>query len=398
MTKLRMGILGLAAGLLLWALPAWAAAPFHIGVVTGTVSQGEDVLRGAERLLAQYGDVSKGGMVKHVTYPDNFMSEMETTIAQIVGLADDPKMKVIVVSEAIPGTTEAFRRVKEKRKDILCFAGEAQEDPAVIASAADLSVSQDFLSMGYIMVLAAKKMGADTYVHISFPRHMSYELLSRRRKILEQTCKDLGMKFVFETAPDPTSDVGVAGAQQFILEKVPAWLQKYGKKAAFFCTNDAQTEPLLKQVATLGGYFVEADLPSPLMGYPGAFGIDLSKEKGNWPAILKKVEGAVIKAGGKGNMGTWAYSYGWSTVCALTEYGKRITEKKAKLGNLKDLWSCYAKYTPGAQWNGAFYTDSNTGVKMKNFVLVYQDTYVFGRGYMKATDVKVPEKFFKIKK
>ena len=54
MTKLRTGILGLAAGQLLWALPAWAAAPFHIGVVTGTVSQGEDVLRGAERLLAQY--------------------------------------------------------------------------------------------------------------------------------------------------------------------------------------------------------------------------------------------------------------------------------------------------------------------------------------------------------
>ena len=143
---------------------------------------------------------------------------------------------------------------------------------------------------------------------------------------------------------------------------------------------------------------MEPDLPSPIMGYPGAFGIDLSKEKGNWPAILKKVEQAVIKAGGKGRMGTWAYSYGWSTVCALTEYGKRITEKQAKLGNLKDLWACYAKYTPGAQWNGQYYTDSNTGVKMKNFVLVYQDTYIFGKGYMKATDVKVPEKFFKIKK
>jgi hypothetical protein len=184
--------------------------------------------------------------------------------------------------------------------------------------------------------------------------------------------------------------VGVAGAQQFILEKVPAWVQ------TFFCTNDGQ-EPLLKQVAKYGAIFIEADLPSPLMGYPGAFGIDLSKEKGNWPAILKKVEKAVIAAGGKGRMGTWAYSYGWSTVCALAEYGKRITEGKAKLGNLKDLWSCYAKYTPGAQWNGNFYVDGKTGVKMKNFVLVYQDTYIFGRGYLKATDVKVPEKYLKIK-
>ena len=88
------------------------------------------------------------------------------------------------------------------------------------------------------------------------------------------------------------------------------------------------------------------------MGYPGAFGIDLSKEAGNWPAIVKKVESAVIKAGGKGRMGTWAYSYGWSTTCALAEYGKRIVEGKAKLYNLKDLWKCYDKFTPAQPGTG----------------------------------------------
>jgi ABC-type sugar transport system substrate-binding protein len=376
---------------------AFAEPKFHIGIATLTVSQAEDTLRGAERMLKEYGDVAKGGMIKHVTMPDNFMSEMETTITQITSFADDPKMKVVVVDDAIPGTSEAFRRIHEKRKDILCFAGEPQEDPNVISSAADFAIGVDNILRGYLIIHSAKELGAKTFVHISFPRHMSYELLSRRRNIMEVACKDLGLKFAFETAPDPTSDVGVAGAQQFILEKVPAWVQKYGKQTAFFCTNDGQTEPLLKQVAKYGALFVEPDLPSPLMGYPGAFGIDLSKEKGNWPAILKKVEKAVIAAGGKGRMGTWAYSYGWSTVCALAEYGKRITEGKAKLGNLKDLWSCYAKYTPGAQWNGNFYVDGKTGVKMKNFVLVYQDTYIFGRGYLKATDVKVPEKYLKIK-
>ena len=376
---------------------AFAAAPFHIGVATLTVSQAEDTYRGAERLIKEYGDVASGGMIRHVTMPDNFMSEMETTISQIVGLSDDPKVKVIVVDDAIPGTTEAFRRVKEKRPDVLCFAGEPQGDPAVISSTADFAIGVDNIMRGYLIINTAKKMGAKTFVHISFPRHMSYELLSRRRAIMEQACKDLGMKFAFESAPDPTSDVGVAGAQQFILEKTPAWVNKYGKDTAFFCTNDAQTEPLLKQVAKFGAIFVEPDLPSPLMGYPGAFGIDLSKEAGNWPAIVKKVEAAVIKAGGKARMGTWAYSYGWSTTCALAEYGKRIVEGKAKLYNLKDLWKCYDKFTPGAAWNGAQYFDVAKGVKNKKFTLVYQDTYVFGKGYMKATDVVVPEKYLTIK-
>ncbi|MCD7876995.1 MAG: DUF3798 domain-containing protein [Cloacibacillus porcorum] len=379
------------------ATAAFADAPFHIGVATLTVSQSEDTYRGAERLIKEYGDVANGGMIKHVTMPDNFMSEMETTISQIVGLADDPKVKVIVVDDAIPGTTEAFRRVKEKRKDILCFAGEPQEDPNVITSTADFAIGVDNIMRGYIIINTAKKLGAKTFVHISFPRHMSYELLSRRRAIMEQACKDLGLKFAFETAPDPTSDVGVAGAQQFILEKVPAWVQKYGKDSAFFCTNDAQTEPLLKQVAKQGAIFVEPDLPSPLMGYPGAFGIDLKYEAGDWPAIMKKVEKAVIDAGGKGRMGTWPYSYGWSTVCALAEYGKRITEGKAKLYNLKDLWKSYDKYTPGAEWNGAPYYDMAKQMKIKKFVLVYEDTYVFGRGYMGVTKEKVPEKYIKLK-
>ncbi len=374
-------------------------AAFHIGIVTGTVSQSEDDLRGAEALIQLYGDADKGGIIKHITYPDNFTSEMETTIAQIVGLADDPLMKAIIVNQAVPGTTEAFRKIREKypNRNILLFAGEPHEDPNVIESAADLAVNADNVARGYLIILAAKKMGADTFVHISFPRHMSYELLSRRRRIMEAACEDLGLKFAFETAPDPTTDVGVPGAQQYILEHVPQWLKKYGDKAAFFCTNDAHTEPLLKRIAELGGFFVEADLPSPLMGYPGALGIDLSKEAGNWPAILKKVEDAVIAAGGAKRMGTWAYSYGYATTAGLGEFAKRIIEGVAKLDNFKDLMDAYMKFTPGAEWNGSYYVDMATGEKKMNHVLLYQDTYVFGLGYLGMTKEVVPEKYFNIK-
>ena len=146
---------------------------------------------------------------------------METTISQIVGLADDPKMKVIVVDDAIPGTTEAFRRVKEKRPDILCFAGQPQEDPGVISSVADLPSASTLCRAATSWSTPRRKLGAKKFVHISFPRHMSYETLGRRRAIMEAACKDLGLEFIFETAPDPTSDVGVAGAQQFVLEKTP---------------------------------------------------------------------------------------------------------------------------------------------------------------------------------
>jgi hypothetical protein len=394
MKRFKFGlVVFLAFGVAL--VPLFAAGEFHIGIVTGTVSQGEDVIRGAEQLISRYGSAQKGGMIQHITYPDDFNSQMETVITQIVGLADDPLMKAVVVVEAVPGTTEAFKRIKQKRPDILCFAGEPQEDPAVISAVADLSINSDTLSMGYIMPLVAKKLGADTFVHISFPRHMSYELLGRRRMIMEQACKDLGLKFVFETAPDPTSEVGVPGAQQFILEKVPMWIEKYGKNTAFFSTNNAHVEPLLKQIAAYGGLYVQTD--SPLQGYAGAFGIDLSKEKGDWKAILAKIEKTVVAKGASGRLVTWPYPSGYCVVAGLGEYAKNVIQNKAKLGNAADIMKALATFSPGVDWNSTAYSDISTQVRMRNFLLVYQDSYVFGKGAMGMDQVTIPRKYFTIK-
>ncbi|MGL4868593.1 MAG: DUF3798 domain-containing protein [Cetobacterium sp.] len=376
---------------------SFGQSDYHIGVITGTVSQSEDGLRGAEEAIKLYGTGDKGGEIIHVTYPDNFMQEMETTISQMVSLADDPKMKAIVVAEAIPGTVEAFRRIREKREDILLIANSPHEDPEMIGEVSDLVVNPDNIARGYLIVEAAKEMGANKFMHISFPRHMSYELLSKRRNIMKSAAEDLGLEFIEMTAPDPVSDVGVAGAQQYILEQVPNWIKKYGAKTAFFATNDAHTEPLLKRVADLGGYFVEADLPSPTMGYPGALGIQFTEdEKGNWPKILQKVEKTVVDKGASGRMGTWAYSYNFSVTLSLVDLAKEVLAGKAEIHSFDALKVALAKNTPGAQWNGSNYVDVK-GVERENFYLIYQDTYVLGKGYLKMTDLEVPEKYFSIK-
>jgi len=52
--------------------------PFKIGIMTGTVSQGEDEFRAGQMVVAKYG----ADHVKMVTYPDNFMQEQETVIAR----------------------------------------------------------------------------------------------------------------------------------------------------------------------------------------------------------------------------------------------------------------------------------------------------------------------------
>lgn len=368
--------------------------PYKIGIVTGSVSQSEDDRRGAEAFQKEYGE----DMVQLAIYPDNFTEETETTIQSIVNLSADPLMKAIIVNQAVPGTTEAFRKIKETRPDIICIAGEAHEDLPEISSAADLVTNNDFVSRGYLIIRTAHELGCDTFVHISFPRHMSYETMSRRVAIMKAACEEFGMKFVLETAPDPTSDVGVSGAQAYILEQVPAWVEKYGQKAAYFCTNDAHTEPLLKRLLECGGYFIEADLPSPLMGYPGALGIDLTEEAGDFEKILTKVESAIVEKGGADHFGTWAYSYGYTLSAGLALHAKNVLDRKSELKDMDDVAAALQVYSPKAAWNGASYTNATTGAKSENVFLIYQDTYIMGDPghFMGNATVEIPEKYFTI--
>lgn len=368
--------------------------PYKIGIVTGSVSQSEDDRRGAEAFQKEYGE----DMVQLAIYPDNFTEETETTIQSIVNLSADPLMKAIIVNQSVPGTTEAFRKIKETRPDIICIAGEAHEDLPEIGSAADLVTNNDFVSRGYLIIRTAHELGCDTFVHISFPRHMSYETMSRRVAIMKAACEEFGMKFVLETAPDPTSDVGVSGAQAYILEQVPAWVEKYGQKAAYFCTNDAHTEPLLKRLLECGGYFIEADLPSPLMGYPGALGIDLTEEAGDFEKILTKVESAIVEKGGADHFGTWAYSYGYTLSAGLALHAKNVLDGKSELLDMDDVAAALQVYSPKAAWNGASYTNATTGAKSENVFLIYQDTYIMGDPghFMGNATVEIPEKYFTI--
>lgn len=280
------------------------AAPgeFKIGIMTGTVSQGEEDFRGAQQVMAKY-----PGRVKAVTYPDNFSSELETVIAQLVGLASDPDVKVIICAQAVPGSVAAARKIREQRPDILIGFVGPHEDPDVVNDACDIATQADQIVRGTTIIETAQQMGAKHFIHYSFPRHMAQVLLAQRRDIMQKECAKRGMQFHFVTAPDPTGEQGLPGAQQFILEDVPRELQKYGPQTAFYSTNDGMQEPMIKAILTAKqGYFVEQDVPAPTAGYPAALGISIPPDKaGDMTWINGEIKRLIAAKGMSGHFGSW---------------------------------------------------------------------------------------------
>jgi hypothetical protein len=302
--------------------------PFKLGIMTGTVSQGEDEYRGAERVIRRFG----ADRVRHVTYPDNFMVEQETMIAQILNLAADPQVKAIVIAQGVPGSMAAMKKVRELRPDMIFILDNPHEDPHQVARYADLCLIPDDLKRGETIVELAHRMGARNFVHYSFPRHMSQELLARRKDIMEAKAADLSMGFVYVNAPDPTGDQGLPGAQKFILEDVPREIAQYGKDTAFFSTNCGMQEPLIRAVMDNGAIFPEQCCPSPTHGYPGALGIAISGEQaGDMARIRDAIEEKVVAGHQHGRMATWPVSIGIVTIEAAADLAVAAVKKEISL-------------------------------------------------------------------
>ena len=135
------------------------------------------------------------------------------------------------------------------------------------------------------------------------------------------------------------------------------------------------------------------------MGYPGALGLDLTNEAGDFEKILAKVESAVVEKGGAGRFGTWAYSYGYTVSAGLAEHARNVILGQSDLTDIDDISKAYGVFSPGAEWNGSKYANADTGVKADNTILIYQDTYIMGDPghYMGSTQIEVPEKYFTVK-
>jgi hypothetical protein len=305
--------------------PAATTGAIKIGLMTGTVSQGEDEFRAAQQLAQKYGD-----RLRHVTYPDNFMNEQETVIAQLVGLAADPDVKVIIAGQAIPGSIAAARKIREQRPDILIGFFEPHEDPAIVNETADIAIQPDQLQRGETIIAEAAAMGAKNFVHYSFPRHMSQELTARRKTMMEQAAAKHGMKFYFVTAPDPMAEGGLPATQQFVLEDQPREIKKLGPQTAFFSTNCGMQEPLIKSVLTNGGYVAEQCCPSPTHGYPGALGISIPPDKrGDIDYINAENKRVIAEHNMSGHFGTWPVPEAMITIRALVNLLADAAEKKA---------------------------------------------------------------------
>ena len=366
MKKLLSMILAVAMLLSLCSISVAEEGNWKIAIMTGTVSQGEEEFRAAEKAVEVWG----ADHIVTATYPDNFMSEQETTVSQLVAFAADPEVKAIVMCQAVPGATPAIQKIREMgREDILFIAGTPQEDPAVISGAADIVMYADEVAQGDSIMEKCAEWGIEVFIHYSFPRHMAMELIVARHELLQANADALGIELVDVTAPDPTAEAGLSASQQFILEDVPQQMAKYeGKKVAFFTTNCGMQPSL--QAAILeqpNAYYPQPCCPSPYHAFPATLGLEL-EIGGDDEAALKQIAEKLAEYDAVGRYSTWAHPVAMTMIEIGVEYAKAYIDGDITSRNDADaLAAMFEAKVPGAVV--ATYTDAN-GTNFDNYYTV----------------------------
>ena len=347
MKKLLSVILAVAMLLSLCAAAVADEGNWKIAILTGTVSQGEEEFRAAEKAIEVWG-------AEHIitdTYPDNFMSEQETTVSKLVAFAADPEVKAIVMCQAVPGATPAIQKIREMgREDILFIAGTPQEDPAVISEAADIVMYADEIAQGDSIMEKCAEWGIEVFIHYSFPRHMAMELIVGRHELLQQNADALGIELVDVTAPDPTAEAGLSASQQFILEDVPQQMAKYeGKKVAFFTTNCGMQPSLQTAILTQpNAYYPQPCCPSPYHAFPATLSLELAVG-GDDVAALEAIAAKLQEYDAVGRYSTWASPVAMTIIEIGVEYAKAYVDGTVSRNDGAKLAELLQAKIPGAK-------------------------------------------------
>jgi len=348
-------------------------ADYKIGVVTPTLSTSEDEFRAADMMAKKY-----PGIVKHITLPENFSTEIETGLSQITSLADDPKMKAIIVISGQAGLLPALQKVEETRPDIITMTAPIWDDPVLMSKYVDVNLDTDWVKRGEAIARKANEMGAKTIIHYSFPTHLAKEVISQRKDMMKKTSEELGMKWVEVVTPDPQTGNGTGPMLQFLREDIPRQIAKYGTETNIFGTNCPMYDVVIDEALKKKFMVAEQCCPTPMQAYPTVMSLEISDQDAwNFEKVNQMIREKAATAGMTGRLGGWPMPATVFMPQYAVELAKKMIEDPSfDYKNTKNL-DKFAKDTTGYEVSFSRFKAKADGEELDNYYVMIMDSILY---------------------
>ncbi|MCC0634279.1 DUF3798 domain-containing protein [Clostridioides sp. ZZV15-6388] len=285
---------------------------FKVAVVTQPLSENKVQYNIVEDLAKEYKeanetDKEKDGearverTIKHVVLPENFTSNIDKSINEIVKLTDDEEIQAIVVSTDQVGLLPALQKVKEKRPEIITISAPMGEDKNQLSQYVDVNLGIDTEERGKLLVERSKEMGAKAFIHYASKDDLKDADIAKRLEKIKETCRNLGMQFVQVNTPNVNTEEDKGKMKQFLNEDIDKQVKKYGKDVNVFGVNEYMDEVILTKALELKYIVAEQSNPSPVETYPSVMGFKISKKDAQNYDKINDVISEKAKAAGMSN-------------------------------------------------------------------------------------------------
>jgi len=342
-----------------------------------------------------------GGQVELRYFPREATESPEVVSRTLVGLADDPKVRAVVIGEAPLGSIDGSARLRARRPDIFVIAIDPHEGLKPMSRIATLTMALNHQARGYIYPTLASRMGARSLVSFSFPSQIDLPIFAQQQRIMTQVTRDMGMILISDfNSPDPGDPyVTRAELETYLDNAVQRYLGQYGPNTAFVSTSTTHSDILVPIIMRRGGRMLPAVQSSLLLGFPEA--LDLMDEArtlfGQWRRLLALIDEKIIALNPPGQFAAWTYPYPHTAMLAMADTAVSAIEDQTDLYDLKTVTNVLEKYSPGVKWLVTTHMDYDTETLVPQVLLVIQDTYWFGRGYQGFTRLNIPARYYRIK-
>jgi hypothetical protein len=363
------------------------ALKWTVLIVTGAEDVSPDEWRRAKALAGGNGSAPGNVQVVHAEIPADKWRRQADVAQSIAEFADKAGARAIIVAPSPRGTVNGVAAAKEANPDLVAVLVEPIENPIMVQRVADLALNVDYLQRPYALFQAARKAGAASIVDVVNPAGEGYEPFDRKRLALEFAAEEAGVPLV-RLRVSPNAKKGET-VEDFLARELPAALEAAGEPTWISFDRGLPAASLYSAIRDRRAFVIEEDIPSISEGLCVALGLDPASR---WQAdAYKAVEKAAIALGAAGRFGAWIRGWGETAIDAAVAHLAAVFDGKARVDSIDSVASALASTNQGSVWRVGYYPDAFSGVDARSHLLVYQDPYVFGRGFLSLTKYETPK-------
>lgn len=212
-------------------------------------------------------NISKVATIEHLTLPDDFDKNRNSTEAFFKKIEADKDVNVVIFTANKKGLIPYVEKLKKSRKDLLLISVDLPDDDNLLIKTFQLNFKSGSSDRGEKIASLAKSLGAERFFTFLVEGNSNEKIVED----IKNKSKELGMPYEEILIPKNLTE---PEKKAFVSDKIDVLTDKYGKNINFYSTSREIDEVLINKLGDKGYIISELSKPNSTSLIMELFGLN----------------------------------------------------------------------------------------------------------------------------